>query len=175
MSDSTASVPTVPSVEEHEATAPVGASVWARELWGHLTEHGRREGELLDAYVEAAGRTGSAALRYVVELLAEDERRHHRQFEQLASSLKADAELDPDGPAIPRLDFHRAGEAVRGVTRHLLAQERADLAALKRLRRQLRDVEDTTLWALLVDQMELDTVKHITLLEFVDDHTPVNA
>ena len=163
------------TVETDPSQAPVGASVWARDLWGHLTEHGVREGELLEAYVEAAQRTGSEALRYVVDLLADDERRHHRQFSELAASLKADAELDPAGPAIPRLDFHHAGDAVRDVTRHLIAQERADLAALKRLRRQLRDVEDTTLWALLVDQMEYDTLKHIALLEFVDDHTDVRS
>jgi FAD/FMN-containing dehydrogenase len=41
---------------------------------------------------------------------------------------------------------------------------------LKRLRKDLRDVEDTTLWALLVETMQLDTAKHITVLRFIERH-----
>ena len=151
--------------------APVGASVWERDLWSHLTEHGRREGELLEEYVQAAEQTGSKALAYVVDLLVDDERRHHRHFAELAASLKSEAELRFEDPVIPRLDFHRVdAEQVLEVTRRLVAEERADLAALKRLRRQLRDVEDTTLWALLVDVMQHDTAKHVAILEFVEQH-----
>lgn len=151
---------------------PIGASVWEREMYGHLTEHGRREGQLLDDYVQAAESTGSKALSYVVQMLMEDERRHHRHFAELAASLKSEAELQHEDPVIPRLDFHRVErEQILDVTQRLLAEERADLAALKRLRRQLRDVEDTTLWALLVDIMERDTAKHIAILEFVESHT----
>jgi hypothetical protein len=160
----------VPSADA--MSPPVGASVWEREMFDHLTTHGRREGAMLEEYARAASATGSKALAYVVGLLIDDERRHHQHFAELAASLKSEAELAPEGPAIPRLDFHRVErDDVLEVTRRLLAEERADLAALKLLRRQLRDVEDTTLWALLVDMMQRDTEKHVAILEFVETHT----
>ena len=56
------------------------------------------------------------------------------------------------------------------LTRELIANEEADATELKRLRKEMRDFEDTTLWALLVDTMQLDTAKHLTLLRFVERH-----
>jgi hypothetical protein len=105
----------------------------------------------------------------VIGLLVEDERRHHRHFIDLAQSLKVDAELGGAEPTVPNLDFRQADpEAVLDLTRELIASEERDAAELKRLRKDLRDVEDTTLWALLVDTMQLDTAKHLTILHFVE-------
>jgi hypothetical protein len=56
-------------------------------------------------------------------------------------------------------------------TQDLLAKEREDLQELKRLRKELRDTKDVTLWSVLVELMELDTTKHITTLRFVERHT----
>ena len=47
--------------------------------------------------------------------------------------------------------------------------ERNDIKELKRLARQLRKVEDTAWRAVIVEAMELDTRKHIRLLEGVRD------
>ena len=83
----------------------VGASVSEQELYEHLTEHVRKERSVLEAYVAAADATDSKALAYVVKLLIDDERHHHLLFQQLAESLKHDAEFHSGDPAIPRLDF----------------------------------------------------------------------
>jgi hypothetical protein len=154
---------------------PPTASAWAQDMWTHLTEHAREEGVLLAEYLTAAEETESRALAYVIGLLVDDERRHHRWFADLAASLAAEAELDPAGPVVPRLDFDRANrDAVLDLTRALLARERADAKALDKLRKELRDVEDTTLWAVLVDVMRLDTEKHVTMLRFVE-HAAASA
>lgn len=124
-----------------------------------------------EGYVNAAESTNSKALAYVVGLLAEDERRHHRQFTDLARSLKVEAELSGAEPVIPRLDFDRADrETVLGLTRELIANEKKDAAELKRLRKELGDVEHTTLWALVVETMQADTAKHLSILRFVEKH-----
>ena len=150
---------------------PAGASVWDREMYAYLSNHARIEGEMLDGYLQAAARTESKALAYVIGLLVEDERRHHRQFSELAASLKAEAELRGEEPVVPRLDFRSADrDAILELTRGLLANEENDALELKRLRKDLRDVEDTTLWALLVDTMQIDTAKHIAILKFVERH-----
>jgi hypothetical protein len=152
---------------------PVGASVWERDLYNHLATHAETENVLLKEYAAAAEETDSKAFAYLVNLLIDDERRHHETFEALASSLKTEAELGGDEPEIPYLDLDRADRAqVRELSERMLERETQDAAELKRLHRELRSVKDTTLWDLLVSNMRADTDKHIAVLEFVLRHTP---
>lgn len=145
------------------------ASIWEQNLYSHLAEHAKREVQLLEGYLEAAEDSDSKAFAFVVGLLVEDERRHHRHFADLAASLRNDVDVSPDDPAIPRLDFHRSDrEKVLAQTRTLIANEKADRDELKQLRKELRDLKDTTLWALLVETMQLDTEKHLAILNFVE-------
>jgi hypothetical protein len=157
--------------DEASPTNTVGWSVGETELFAHLSGHAKREGVMLDEYVRAAAATQSKALAYLIEILMEDERRHHRWFAELASSLEADASFSGTEPAVPRMDFHRADRvAVRDVTARLLEHEKADEKELDRLQRELRDVSGTTLWGLLVELMQRDTDKHIAVLTFVKKH-----
>jgi rubrerythrin len=149
---------------------PPDASAWERDLYKHLTNHTRNEGKLLAEYVDVAQGTESKALSYLLDLLVQDEHRHHGLFDALAHSLKSQTELDPD-PEVPLLDFHKVETTeLLAQTRTLLAHEREDQKELKRLRKELRDFEDTSLWGLLVELMERDTEKHIAMLEFVEKH-----
>ncbi len=148
-------------------TPPVGASVWERELWTHLTSHIAAERDLLEEYSAVAEQTGSKALSYLVQLLIEDEIRHHRMFKQLADSLKTQAETVRGEPAIPNLDVGRANrDEVLDITGRLIDLEKSDAEELKRLQRTLREVKDTTLWGLVVDLMQRDTEKHLAILRF---------
>jgi hypothetical protein len=150
----------------------VGASVWERDLYSHLTTHIERERGVLMEYAKAARATDSKAFAYVVNLLMEDERRHHLLFASLASSLKTEAELGGGEPEIPYMDFDRADRhAVRELTQRLLRSEDQDARDLKELHNQLRDVKDSTLWDLIVSLMRRDTDKHMAMLEFVLHHT----
>ncbi|MHB1502363.1 MAG: hypothetical protein ACYCTL_04865 [Acidimicrobiales bacterium] len=150
---------------------PVGASVWERDLFAHLTEHAQVEQDVLEEYAAAARATDSRALAYLVNLLIEDEQRHHRLFAELARSLKSTSELSAEDPPVPWMDFQRADHATAvELTRRLLTREEDDARELKRLRKELRDVEHTTLWGLLVDLMQRDTDKHIAILRFADQH-----
>jgi rubrerythrin len=149
----------------------IGASVWEQDLYDHFTSHVANERDLLSGYQQAAADSSSPAFRYLTALIVEDEIRHHRMFEELASSLRTDAELRPQEPAIPYLDdWGGDPQRVIELTERLCAQEESDAAALKKLSRQLSDVKDTTLWQLLVKLMEMDTAKHIEILRFVRKH-----
>jgi hypothetical protein len=154
---------------------PAGASVWETELYSHLTTHIDKEQVMLEEYASAAQATESKAFAYLVQLLLDDERRHNHAFVALASSLKTEAELSGDQPEIPYLDLDRADRAkIREITERLLRCEHDDAAALKRLHKDLQDVEDTTLWDLIVNIMRKDTDKHIAILEFILHHTGSN-
>jgi bacterioferritin (cytochrome b1) len=158
-------------MDDATLSPPVGASVWDREMFSYLTEHTRREGQMLEEYVRTAATTDSKALAYLLDMLVQDEHRHHQFFRDLAASLKAEAEFDVAGPVVPRLDLDVIDrDDLLDVTQRLLENERDDLAELKRLHKELRDFKDTTLWDLLVEIMQRDTEKHIAILQFVAKH-----
>ncbi len=149
----------------------VGASVWEADLYEHLISHEDSERQLLVEYKRAASASGSRAFQYLADLIIEDEMRHHRVFRELASALKTDAELRPEEPAVPRLDHWGPNPAlVVEETNKLLEREHADADELRRLARQMKDLKDLTLWQLLVKLMEMDTAKHIAILDFVKRH-----
>jgi rubrerythrin len=156
------------NVTEMTDASSAGPSAWERDLYAHLTSHVEGERALLQEYRAAAQTSPSKALGYLVNLLIDDEIRHHRIFTELAESLKNDALLRDKEPSIPYVDFDQTSnrDAVVDLTDQLLRREQADAQELKRLRRELRDVKDTSLWSLLVDVMERDTQKHIAILRF---------
>ncbi|MDW3216271.1 MAG: hypothetical protein R8G01_19935 [Ilumatobacteraceae bacterium] len=158
-------------MEDETMKPPVGASVWESELFSYLIDHTKNEGKILEEYVSVAETTDSKALAYLINLLVEDERRHHRYFTELASSLKTEAELTRADPVIPRLDLDQVDSAdLLEVTHRLLKHERADAKELKRLQKELHDLQHTTLWVILVEIMKHDTDKHIAILKFVADN-----
>lgn len=149
----------------------IGASVWEQGIYDHLLSHVEAERGILESYLDAAKRSESAAFRYLVDLIIEDEIRHHKRFQELADALRADAELSAESPAVPRLDWYKADrKLIRELTDQLIGQEKADAKELERLRRELKDVKDTTLWVLLVKLMESDTSKHLEILDFIKHH-----
>jgi len=149
----------------------IGASAWEEDLYRHISTHIATEMDLLTAYMQAADESKSEAFRYLANLIIEDEKRHHRVFEELANALRSDVEMRPVEPAVPNMvGFGEMPQKVIDLTDALLAREEADAAELRTLSRQLRDVRDTTLWQLLVRIMELDTEKHAEIRRFVRKH-----
>ena len=141
------------------------------DLWTHLTNHVEAERGLLEEYSAVAEQSSSKAFSYLVNLLIEDEIRHHQLFTALAASLRPggrSAERRPAHP-VPGLRPGRP-RPVLEATKKLLASEERDALELKRLQRELRDVKNTTLWSVLVDLMYRDTEKHIAILRFVRRH-----
>ena len=127
---------------------------------------------MLEEYRSAAEASSSKAFEYLVNLLIEDEMRHHRIFLELADSLETISLRPGADPQVPYLDFNRTNkEAVLDLTETLLEKEQQDALELKRLQRELGDVKDTSIWGLLVDLMQRDTQKHIAILKFVKKHT----
>lgn len=143
-----------------------------RVLIDHLMRHSAEEGEMLARYEALRDGVKSELARYLVDLILEDERRHHRVIDELARTIAwAGLGGDTAAPEVPALGYHEteAPEFVE-LTRQLLDRERQDRRELNRLRRELRDFSDTTAWTLLIDTMLLDTEKHMQLLRFVLQH-----
>lgn len=153
------------------STALVGGSVWERKFYDHLVGHIATEEAILGEYRKLAeDESLSAAFRYLASMILDDEVRHHQTFRDLAETVRISAELGRDEAPIPSLHGLRADrEQVLEETERMLAAEQADLKDLKGLVKELKDFRETTLWALNVEVMRLDTEKHIAILKFIRD------
>jgi rubrerythrin len=150
---------------------PVDASVWELAMFDHLTSHVELERDILREYIDAADGTTSKALRYLVDLIVADERRHHRMFIELARSLAGPGGPGGSEPLVPHLDLHRVDRAgTLEIVGRLLQREMEDKRELKALQRQFKEFQDTTLWGLIIDLMRRDTDKHIAILRFAKKH-----
>jgi hypothetical protein len=129
--------------------------------------HVEGEAEILEAYA-AFRDEGPEHVRYLVDLILDDEARHHQTFLELVNRLRSDIDWREYGPQVPYVTTVRSqAAALVEATDRLLALEREDAISLHRLQKDLRPVRDTTLFSLLVEVMELDTKKHIAILEFI--------
>lgn len=137
------------------------------ELLRLFDEHGKREGSLLEVYRSAAeSAEEDEGVQYLVQLILEDEARHHRFFEEMANAVRSFLwELDVE-PSTPSLGVRR-NDALLSATKALLRFEKDDLKELRRLRKTLRRSRTTSLDPLLVDLMIRDTQKHIAILDYL--------
>src|SRR5947209_18662312 len=64
-----------------------GASVDERQLVAVLARHGQEEGHILATYARFASSAPSPSARYLVSLILDDERRHHRLLGEIANAI----------------------------------------------------------------------------------------
>ncbi len=148
-----------------------GASVEERELVEMLARHGREEGALLERYQRFVDEGPTPAARYLVQLILDDERKHHRLLAELANTIAWGTGANSPVEATP--DVYPKGKPDRAFaeeTEALVKAEERDRAEMRRMRRRFKDYEDTTLWPLVIDILLLDTEKHIEILRFISRH-----
>jgi rubrerythrin len=149
----------------------IGASVMEQDLYDHVTSHADSERETLQAYEQLASTTTSKTFAYLARLILADERRHHQMLDDLATTIRTDAELSGDPGPIPLLDLREDRQEILAATERLLAIEQQDNKELKALAKELKDLKDTTAWALIIEIMQADNAKHLRILNFIKDHT----
>ncbi len=129
----------------------------------HLTEHLAGEAEVLDEYRQLAT-SPDPPVRYLAQLILEDEERHHRVLSELANQFRPATSLAEQAPHVPWLtkstDRHGLARSVRRLRRF----ERRDLRRLRKLARQLRPIKDNSLDPVIVATLEMDTRKHLRYL-----------
>jgi hypothetical protein len=137
----------------------------------HLLEtHGEAEGALLEAYSKVAERSsGKGATEFLVQLILDDEYRHHQVFGEMANALRSFLWEVPVEPSLPSMSV-RSDPDLLAETKRLLAFEKHDAKELRKLRKTLKRSPSSSLHPLMVELMLHDTAKHIAILEFIESH-----
>lgn len=157
-------------------STPEGLSSWETSLFRHIQEHIRTEDGLIAAYETVAEESEAPHVAYLLGLIAEDEARHHRLWQEWLTALLAFVDEAPEGEVrVPELRREHHARRLVDELDVLVGFERADAKELRRLRRDLRSVEHVTIWPLLVELMEHDTAKHLAILEFLRKHAKGTA
>jgi hypothetical protein len=149
------------------APQPAVASPIER-LLATIDTHAAAEAKAHEQYARLA-QTGDPAVALVMQLILEDEERHHALLQRIAASLRdgltwraSENALPVVGPAsraIPRRSL--------AIVRELLKEERAGAHLLWRMAAEEQDINGG-LDALLLEMMARDSEKHARLLRFVE-------
>jgi len=143
-----------------------GASFKQQDLFDTLMAHEREEEEVIEAYEAFAGDTRSDAVRYLIRLIVDDEKRHHRVLSELANAVRDDATFEKHEARVPYLDVRKGDDSVLKLTESFLAIENRERKEFKRLARKTRTVGGE-LDAFIVSLLEADTERHIRILRFI--------
>jgi hypothetical protein len=149
------------------AMRPQGSGPLDQLIWEQLETHIEAEKNILDDYRRFAEVAETPEVRYLIGLILDDELRHHRTFRDLANAVRGAIEWREIEPRVPDRGYLPLSSDLLDRTKRFIAVEEEDLRQLGTLRRQLQPVHKTTLWPLLVELMELDTKKHLRILEFI--------
>jgi hypothetical protein len=145
--------------------------IWAQRLAHYLQEHMDTEREALRSYAHLAEETQSDRIRFLINMILDDEVRHHRIFQDLVNWLRAEHSQRTDiDTAIGHGSVTNVGperEHLLEMTAGLVELEKEDQRELKKLQKMVTDMPDTEWWWSLVEAMKLDTRKHAMLLEAV--------
>ncbi len=128
-----------------------------------LLRHSAAEVDVLDAYRHEAEQNPNEFVRFLSELILEDEERHHRLIEAMIRHLRPSADAG-EAAAVPWLVAARRPRELLDTVRRLDRFERTDLRALRRLRRALGPLRVDSLLGALVDMLIADTKKHRRIL-----------
>jgi hypothetical protein len=137
---------------------------WRARMLHAFQSHLRSERYVIDDYRQLVEQTTDPGTRFLVEQILVDEQRHHEMFRIMTTDEQAwPGEAGPSMPA-PDPSLDEVG-GLLDATARFLAAERQDRQQLRRLRRDLAAVDKHSAWSLVVELMEIDTMKHIRILE----------
>lgn len=136
---------------------------WARVVH-EFRSHVREESGFLESYEALVSESEDPSVRFLLELIIGDEHRHHDLFTSMADASVGEGAF-PEPPALSPELARRLLEP----TERFLEAEREESKKLAALRKDLKPAGEGTLWPLIVELMEIDTSKHIRILEFLRD------
>ena len=153
----------------------IGATEWDQHLFDRLGQHEQDEKDAIQAYADFAEQTGSQTVKYLINMIVDDERKHHRVLAELANTIRAEVTFEERGSRLPYLDVHRGDRTLLDATRRFLEVERRDRAEMRGLAKEV-DRTGNELDSFLIKMILDDTDRHIRILRFIErlaKHSPL--
>jgi rubrerythrin len=152
---------------------PAGLSVSEKRLFEHIADHIESEAGMLELY-QTLAESEHPFVRYMAELIAEDEARHHRLFEQWLEAMESGADWAEIASGLPTIDVGPTSAKTLALLDSLIDFEKDDLRETKKLRKAISTIPDTNLWDIIVRLVMADTKKHLAMLKFIRDRVMVS-
>ena len=138
------------------------------ELFDQLHAHEQDEARSLADYEDAAKASPDAGVRYLMGLVLEDERRHHRLTQAMVDEVQQSLQwLEGEAPLPPIQASGANRMTLLAQTRCFLQVEREGEKKLEHLRKQVKSLHSGLL-ELLVELMQTDARKHISILKHIE-------
>jgi hypothetical protein len=151
----------------YQSPAPAERSA-IEELFDQLHAHEQEEAQSLADYEAAASSSPDAGVKYLMGLVIEDERRHHRLSQAMADEVHQSLQWLDNAPALPSITASGADrDQLLAQTRRFLAVERSGERQLDDLRKRVKALHSGLL-ELIVELMQMDTKKHIHILKHIE-------
>ncbi len=138
------------------------------ELFDQLHAHEREETETLSEYQYAATKTSDAGVKFLMQLVIDDERKHHELMQAMADDVKQSLQWLADKPPLPSITATgEERERLLAQTRHFLQMEQNGVGQLEDLHSRVRDLKSGLL-ELILQLMLIDTRKHVEVLRYIE-------
>lgn len=159
-------------IGEHD---PAGYTI--ARLLQSVERHIELEAGALGQYEYLRTASGDPVVALVMQLILEDEERHHGLLKRMASTLRDTLDWTHSAEALPKgLDTvtDAAPEDLAKIAHELIDEEKTGAQALRNLAQRERGL-DSGLDSLLLEMMALDSDKHARLLQFVQRRLEARA
>ena len=149
-------------------TSPVTLPSTTEDLLAILSAHVDGESEHIEAYRRLAHTIEDPIVKLLMDLMVEDERRHHELMLRMAARLRDDLEATRSVYALPYAPSPRNGRlrAFAAVVEEYARDERKDTRELRRLADNAGLIYDGV-FRLILETMADDSAKHERVMRFV--------
>jgi len=154
-------------IEAHEHHSTPGSVEW---LLDAVERHATAEQDSLAQYEYLRTASGDPVIALVMQLILEDEERHHGLLKRIEATLRDALEWTHSPAALPTPASPQQPVAseLAETTNALIKEERTGARYLRDLAHRQKDV-NSGLQSLLIEMMAMDSEKHARLLQFVHD------
>ena len=154
-------------IESRTQRPTPGSVEW---LLDAVERHAIAEQDALEQYEYLRTASGDPVVALVMQLILEDEERHHGLLKRIEASLRDAMEWthSPNALPIPGSPQQPLPKTLVDTASALIKEEHAGARYLRDLAHREKDVS-SGLHSLLIEMMAMDSEKHARLLQFVHD------
>jgi hypothetical protein len=141
-----------------------------------VERHAMAEQEALGQYEYLRTASGDPVVALVMQLILEDEERHHGLLKRIEATLRDAVNWthSPDALPSPATPQQPVTRSLVDTTQALIEEERTGVRYLRDLAHREKDIS-SGVHSLLIEMMAMDSEKHACLLQFVRDRLAARA